>query len=58
MSEQQEETQKVGLEHLSDEALAVIVEGAAEQHDTDLARWPGMADIAFRELARRSGENA
>jgi len=54
---QQEETQKVGLEHLSDEALAAIVEGAAEEHGDDLRSWPYMADIAFRELARRSGED-
>ena len=55
MAGQQQQPEKVGLEHLSDEALAAIVEGAAEEHGNDLRRWPGMADIAFRELARRSG---
>ncbi len=52
----QQKEEKAGLENLSDEALAAIVEGAARKHGSDLDEWPSMADAAFRELARRSGE--
>lgn len=54
MMSKTESAERVGLEHLSDEALAAIVEGAANEHGTDLERWPAMAEVAFGELAKRS----
>jgi hypothetical protein len=45
--------QKVGLEHLSDEKLAEMVEQADIHHDGSL-KTPE-ARLAFMELARRSG---
>jgi len=53
MSTRSEE--KVGLDHLDDACLQSIVDGAAGEHGGELKRWPRIAEIAFEELARRSG---
>jgi len=49
----EEKEQKVGLDHLSDEALAAIVEKATEEGDLE---YPYQV-LAFEELARRSGHD-
>ena len=51
--EKVEKMQPVGLECLSDDALAAIIEEATRENDGEL-KYPHQI-LAFEELARRSG---
>ena len=51
---EQEQIAQVGLEYLDDSTLARIVENEVMQNDCIKSQ---EADIAFKELARRSGHD-
>jgi len=51
---EQKQTKQAGLECLDDATLARIVENDVEQNDCIKSQ---EADIAFKELARRSGHD-
>ena len=55
MSKSEKEVEQAGLDLLDDVTLSNIVDAAVAEYGDDLNRYPTMAEVAFEELARRSG---